>query len=240
MAKVSLDRALSKLGYCSRSQAQTLILAGRVRVNGSVCQSPSQRLDLNSAQITIDGKRITVQDRVYLMLNKPRGLVTSRSDEQGRGTVYECLADLTLPWLSPVGRLDKASEGLLLFTNDTQWAARILDPSSHLDKVYHVQINTLADRLLLQQYERGILVAGELLKAKRARLVRLGTHNSWVEIILNEGKNRHIRRMTSVLGLDVLRLIRTAIGPLKLGDLKKGDYRHLTELERKALGDACK
>jgi 23S rRNA pseudouridine2605 synthase len=194
-------------------------------------------VDLGSDQIAVDGKRITAQSRVYLMLNKPRGLVTTRSDEQGRGTVYDCLVDLTLPWLSPVGRLDKASEGLLLFTNDTQWAAHILDPSSHLDKVYHVQINTLADKLLLQQFEGGILVAGEPFKAKRARLLRLGTRNSWLEIVLDEGKNRHIRRMTSALGLDVLRLIRTAIGPLELGDLRKGDYRHLSGAERDALRD---
>jgi 23S rRNA pseudouridine2605 synthase len=189
-------------------------------------------------QLAVDGKEITAQEHVYLMLNKPRGLVTTRSDEQGRSTVYECLADLTLPWLSPVGRLDKASEGLLLFTNDTQWAARILDPASNLDKVYHVQINTLADELLLRHLEEGIAIAGRRLKAKRADLIRLGTRNSWVEIVLDEGRNRHIRRMMSALGLEVLRLIRVAIGPLELGQLKKGDYRYLTDLEREALSQA--
>lgn len=234
-AKVSLARALSKLGYCSRTQAQALIQAGRVQVNGSVQRAPSLRVDVRRDLITVDGQRVTAAAKVYLMLNKPRGLVTTTTDERGRETVYHCLTDSSLPWVSPVGRLDKASEGLLLFTNDTQWAARILDPATHLDKTYHAQINCVADDRLLQQMRAGVVDAGETLRAKSARLLRHGRRNSWLEIVLDEGKNRHIRRMLEALDVSVLRLMRVSIGPLELGDLKKGAYRHLTAVERDAL-----
>ena len=234
-AKVSLARALSKLGYCSRTQAQALIRAGRVQVNGTVQRAPSLRVDVRRDRITVDGQRVTAADKVYLMLNKPRGLVTTAADERGRETVYRCLTDPSLPWVSPVGRLDKASEGLLLFTNDTQWAARILDPAARLDKIYHVQINRVADDHLLQQIQNGVVDAGECLRAKSVRLLRHGRRNSWLEIVLDEGKNRHIRRMLDSLGVSVLRLVRVSIGPLELGDLKKGEYRHLTMAERDAL-----
>ena len=234
-AKVSLARALSKLGYCSRTQAQALIQAGRVQVNGVIQRAPSLRVDVRRDRITVDGQRVTAVAKVYLMLNKPRGLVTTTTDERGRETVYHCLTDSSLPWVSPVGRLDKASEGLLLFTNDTQWAARILDPATHLDKTYHAQINCVADDHLLQQMRTGVVDAGESLRAKSVRLLRHGTRNSWLEIVLDEGKNRHIRRMLEALDVSVLRLVRVSIGPLELGDLKKGEYRHLTVAERDAV-----
>ena len=233
--QVSLARALSKLGYCSRTQAQALIQAGRVQVNGTVQRAPSLRVDVRRDRITVDGQRVTAAAKVYLMLNKPRGLVTTTTDERGRETVYHCLADSSLPWVSPVGRLDKASEGLLLFTNDTQWAARILDPATHLDKTYHVQINRVADEHLLEQMRNGVVDAGESLRAKGARLLRHGRRNSWLEIVLDEGKNRHIRRMLEALDVSVLRLVRVSIGLLELGDLKKGEYRHLTVAERNAV-----
>jgi len=234
-AKVSLARALSKLGYCSRTQAQALIRAGRVQVNGAVQRTPSLRVDVRRDRITVDGQRVTAAAKVYLMLNKPRGLVTTTSDERGRETVYQCLTDSSLPWLSPVGRLDKASEGLLLFTNDTRWAAHILDPATHLDKTYHVQINCVPDDHLLGQLRDGVVDAGETLRATGARLLRHGRRNSWLEIVLDEGRNRHIRRMLEMLDVSVLRLMRVSIGPLELGDLKKGEYRHLTAVERDAL-----
>lgn len=234
-AKVSLARVLSKLGYCSRTQAQALIQAGRVQVNGAVQRSPSLRVDVRRDRITVDGQWVTAAAKVYLILNKPRGLVTTTTDERGRETVYRCLTDSSLPWVSPVGRLDKASEGLLLFTNDTQWAARILDPAAHLDKTYHVQINCVADDHLLEQMRNGVVDAEETLRAKSVRLLRHGRRNSWLEIVLDEGKNRHIRRMLEALDVSVLRLVRVSIGPLELGELKKGEYRHLTVAERDAL-----
>ena len=237
-ANVSLARALSKLGYCSRTQARALIQAGRVQVNGAVQRAPSLRVDVRRDRIAVDGRRVTAAANVYLMLNKPRGLVTTTTDERGRETVYRCLTDPSLPWVFPVGRLDKASEGLLLFTNDTQWAARILDPATHLDKTYHVQIDRVADDRLMQRMREGVVDAGGSLRAKRVRLLRHGARNCWLEIVLDEGKNRHIRRMVKALGANVLRLIRVSIGPLELGELGKGEYRHLTTAEREAIRNA--
>jgi 23S rRNA pseudouridine2605 synthase len=238
-AKVSLARALSKLGYCSRTQAQALIRAGRVQVNGTAQRAPSLRVDLRRDRIAVDGRRVTAAEKVYLMLNKPRGLVTTTTDERGRETVYSCLTDPALPWVFPVGRLDQASEGLLLFTNDTQWAARILDPATHIDKTYHVQVDCVAGDRLMQQMRDGVMDAEESLKTRRVRLLRHGTRNSWLEIVLDEGKNRHIRRMLQALGVTVLRLVRVAIGPLELGELQKGECRHLTGAERDAVQSAA-
>ncbi|HEX2190664.1 MAG TPA: pseudouridine synthase, partial [Longimicrobiaceae bacterium] len=216
---VGLARALSKLGYCSRSQARGLVAEGRVRVNGSVRRDAELRVDPDRDRIEVDGARVGAEERVYLALNKPRGVVTTASDERGRGTVYDCLDDPALPFLSPVGRLDRASEGLLLFTNDTRWAARITDPATHLDKTYHVQVDRLADEALLLRMTEGVRAAGEPLAAKRAGLLRTGTRNSWLEVVLDEGRNRHIRRLLEALGVGVLRLVRVSVGPLALGDL---------------------
>jgi len=237
--KVSLARALSKLGYSSRTQAQALIKAGRVRVNGTWQHDEEIWVDLERDRIEVDGQLVTSKVKIYLMLNKPRGMVTTRSDEEGRATVYDCLKGAELPWLSPVGRLDKASEGLLLFTNDTRWAAGILSPETHLDKIYHLQVDCLVDKELLQQMMEGIKTEeGDLLRAKRVTLLRQGSRNSWLEVVLDEGKNRHIRRLLSSLGVNVLRLIRVAIGSLKLGNLGKGAFRHLTEEEKDSLTKA--
>ena len=172
------------------------------------------------------------------MLNKPRGAVTTASDEKGRETVYAYL-DESMPWLAPVGRLDKASEGLLLLTNDSEWAARVLAPETHLEKTYHVQIAAIADAALLASIGVGVRTGdGVFLRAKSARMLRRGDKNSWLEIVLDEGKNRHIRRMLAQLGVEVLRLLRVAIGPLRLGDLPKGASRPLTNVEKRDLDRA--
>lgn len=233
--KVSLARALSKLGYCSRTRAVELIQQGSVQVNQKVEKMPSCRIDLNRDLIQVEGKQLTAAGKIYLMLNKPRGLITTLSDEKGRETIFSCLNDSNLPWISPVGRLDKASEGLLLLTNDNRWAAAILNPASHLDKTYHVQIRGKLDQDVLNTFKRGIVEQGELLKAKEIKVIRQGSKNCWLEIVLDEGRNRQLRRMMQAVDFPVLRLIRIAIGPLALGDLKKGAYRHLTIQERKAL-----
>lgn len=240
-SRVSLARALSKLGYCSRVQAQAFIEAGRVQVNGAIQRKIEFRLDPNHDRIEVDGQRVTSPVRIYLMLNKPRGVVTTRSDEKERKTVYDCLADRDFFWLFPVGRLDKASQGLLLFTNDTRWAAGLTDRESHVDKTYHVQVDCLADENLRQRLIQGFPTPdGGFLQAKAARLLRRGGRNSWLEIVLDEGRNRHIRRLLSDLGVNVLRLVRVSIGPLKLGNLAKGAFRHLTAEERKSLARASK
>src|SRR5260370_22389597 len=161
-------------------------------------------------------------------MNKPGGVVTTGSDEKRRGRVNSFLRQ-NLPWLAPVGRLDKASEGLLLLTNDSEWAARITAPETHLDKRYHVQINAIADDALLQKLRNGIPAGDdEFLRVKNVRMLRGGERNSWLEIVLDEGKNRHIRRMLEALSLEVLRLGRVAIGALSLGDLPKGPARPLS------------
>jgi len=238
LKKVGLARALSKLGYCSRSQAAELILAGRVKLNGSLRRDPETPVHLEKDGIEVDGKLVGRSSKVYLVLNKPRGIVTTADDEKGRETVYAYLPE-ELPWVAPVGRLDKASEGLLLLTNDSEWAARITAPQTHLEKTYSAQIGAVADESLLQKLRDGVRANdGEFLKAKNASLLRSGKHNSWLEIILDEGKNRQIRRMLEALGAEVLRLVRIAIGPLALGDLAKGATRPLSSQEKQALDRA--
>jgi 23S rRNA pseudouridine2605 synthase len=215
-----------------------LVRGGQVKVSGNIQRDPERPVSWQRDKIEVDGRRVESPAKVYLMLNKPRGVVTTASDEKGRKTVYSSL-DPTLPWLGPVGRLDKASEGLLLLTNDSEWAARVSAPETHLDKTYHAQITAIADEELLAALVRGIASGeGEVLRAKSARLLRSGAKNSWLEIVLDEGKNRQIRRMLAAFGIEVLRLIRVAIGPVILGDLAKGDSRLLTEEEKHWLDEA--
>jgi 23S rRNA pseudouridine2605 synthase len=236
--RVGLARTLSKLGFCSRSQAFNLIREGKVHLNASIVKDPESPVRLGVDRIQVEGKPLAPTEKIYLVLNKPRGIVTTANDEKGRDTVYSLLPT-DFRWIAPVGRLDKASEGLLLLTNDSEWAARITDPASHLDKTYHVQINVVADSRLLEALQRGIEIPkGDILKAKRASSLRSGEKYSWLEIVLDEGKNRQIRRMLDAMGVEVLRLIRVSIGPLQLGDLPKGAHRTLHPEEKLALGQA--
>jgi len=240
--KIGLARALSKLGYCSRSQAAELIRAGRVQLNGGVRRDPETPVRLEKDRIAVDGKAIDAERKIYLMMNKPRGVVTTSSDEKGRETVYSVLGKTreSMPWVAPVGRLDKASEGLLLLTNDSEWGARVAAPETHLEKTYHVQIDKVVDERFTQELLHGVKSEeGDLLRAVQARLLRAGEKNCWLEIVLDEGKNRQIRRMLEALGVDVLRLLRVAIGPLQLGKLAKGHFRSLTTAEKRMLDRAA-
>lgn len=238
LKKFGLARALSKLGYCSRSEAAKLIRAGRVKLNGAPRRDPETPVHAGKDRIEVDGEPLSQSDKIYLVLNKPRGVVTTASDEQGRETVYAYLPQ-NMPWIAPVGRLDKASEGLLLLTNDSEWAARITAPETHLDKTYHVQIAAIANDALLKNLRNGITTTeGDFLRVKRASILRKSDRNSWIEIVLDEGKNRHIRRMLEHLQTEVLRLIRVAIGPIALGDLPKGAARGLEPEEKLALDRA--
>jgi 23S rRNA pseudouridine2605 synthase len=230
-----LARVLSKLGACSRSQAEQWVRAGRVSVDGRVVRDPEYPTLLDRQLVAVDGQRVKSAERVYVAFNKPRGLLVSAADEHQRATVYTALAAAGLPWLGPVGRLDKASEGLLLLSNDTIWAAGITDPVTHLDKTYHVQVAGQPDALALAAMQAGVREAGELLLAKRVTLLRAGEKNAWLEVVLDEGRNRHIRRLLAALGFDVMRLLRVAIGPLTLGDLAKGQWRRLSADEVRAL-----
>ncbi len=235
-ARYGLARVLSKRGLCSRSEAERLVREGRVRLDGRVVRDPQHPTDAVQAAIQIDGFQAAAARRHYVLLNKPRGLVTTLRDEQGRDTVYRCFDGAGLGFIAPVGRLDKASEGLLLFSNDPQWAARITDPATGPDKTYHVQVDCIPGPARLQAMAEGVLVEGERLHASSAALLRAGEKHAWLEIVLDEGRNRQIRRLLAALGIGVLRLVRVAIGPLALGELPKGQWRELTEQEIAALG----
>ncbi len=248
---------LSKLGFCSRSEATRIIQAGRVTLNERVCRNPDQPTNLDRDRIEVDTMPITAQPKVYVMLNKPRGQLTTTEDELGRPAVSICLssnraaeskageldqplfgkrqkppAKITLPEnLSPVGRMDPASEGMLLFTNDTEWADRVTNPANHLERTYQVQINRVADEALCRQLKSGVEVDGATVAVKRVEILRGGDNHSWLGITLDEGRNRQIRRVLGTCGIDALQLIRVAVGPLKLGPLAKGQWRHLTVRE---------
>ena len=224
-------RVISKLGMGSRTQAAQWVREGRVRSNGRVVRDPEFPVRQGMDRIDVDGQESAPAARVVLMLNKPRGLVTTTRDEKGRATVYSCFAGADLPWVAPIGRLDKASEGLLLFSNDPEWAARITAPDSGPPKTYHVQIDRLPEAALLAGLERGALVDGERLAVRSARTLRGGEKNAWLQIVLDEGRNRQIRRLLEAFDVRVLRLVRVAIGPLLLGELAKGQWRMLTRKE---------
>jgi 23S rRNA pseudouridine2605 synthase len=240
-ARHGLARVLSKRGVCSRSEAARWIAAGRVTVDARVIRDPEFPVIANgNARIAVDGRDIEEPARLYLMLNKPRGLVTTAQDERGRDTVYRCFDgaqwnDAPLPWLAPVGRLDQASEGLLLFCNDPEWAARLTDPQTGPDKTYHVQVDTIPAEDVLARLVRGVEHDGACLRAKTARLLRAGERNAWLEIVLDEGRNRQIRRLLGAFDIEVLRLVRVAIGRLALGDLAKGQWRVLGDADLAAL-----
>ena len=199
-----------------------------MRVNGLLVRDVEYPVRQGLDRIDIDGESLTAVSRRVVMLNKPRGLVTTTKDEKGRDTVYRCFDGASLPWLAPVGRLDKASEGLLLFSNDPLWAARITDPASGPDRTYHVQIDRLPDAALLRALERGVTEGADHLAARVVRCLRSGSKNAWLEIVLDEGRNRHIRRLLTAFEISISRLVRVAIGPLPLGTLAKGRWRDLS------------
>ena len=234
-----LARVISKLGIGSRTQASAWISEGRVRVNGRRIVDPEFPVRQGIDRIEIDHQQATRAERVVLMLNKPRGLVTTRDDEKGRDTVYSCIEGADFGWLAPVGRLDKASEGLLLFSNDPEWAARVGSPEHGPDKLYHVQVDCIPDQALLDSLVAGTQVDGEMLAARSATLLRQGQRNAWLEIVLDEGRNRQIRRLLQAFDVRALRLIRIGIGPLRLDSLAKGAWRQLQPAEIELLLAPC-
>ncbi|MDQ3229755.1 MAG: rRNA pseudouridine synthase [Pseudomonadota bacterium] len=230
-----LARVLSKQGVCSRSEAERRIRDGRVTLDGRVIRDPECPASMSQHVILIDGMALQPIARIYIMLNKPRGLVTTIADERQRDTVYRCFDGADLPWIAPVGRLDKASEGLLLFCNDPAWAAAITSPATGPDKTYHVQVDAIPDAELLARVMLGIDIGGERLTAKSATLLRAGQKNAWLELVLEEGRNRQIRRLLAACDIAVLRLVRVAIGSVQLGVLGKGAWRMLDADEVRAL-----
>jgi 23S rRNA pseudouridine2605 synthase len=229
--RYGLARILSKRGLASRTQASELIRAGSVRVDGRCIRDPEHPTQLD-ADIRIDDKPATAVTKRYLAYNKPRGLIVSQRDEKSRRTIFEQLPnDLKL---SAVGRLDQASEGLLLVTNDTVWAARITEPDFAVLKTYHVQINRHLSEHELKRMTAGIPIDGDFLRAHAVEVLRAGEKTCWLAMTLDEGKNRHIRRMLDALECEVLRLLRVQIGSLKLGELAKGQWRELSDAEIEA------
>lgn len=238
-AQVSLARALSKLGLCSRTEAARLIAAGRVQVDGRAVHDAALRVDLRRCRIRLDDAPVRAAAKGHWMMNKPRGVVTTRSDPEGRPTVHDRMRELGLPWAGPVGRLDRASEGLLLLTNDGHWADAVLDPRRAIVKVYHVQVEGRPGPAELERLQRGVRAGAELLRARAVRLLRAGPRNCWLEVELDEGRNRQIRRMLDALGFTTMRLVRVAIGPLTLGALAKNEVRALTAAEVAAVDQAA-
>ena len=208
-----------------------------MQVDGRIVRDPEFPTIAGVHRIAVDGRELdgAVPGRRVVMLNKPRGLVTTARDERGRDTVYRCFDGSTLGWIAPVGRLDKASEGLLLFSNDPAWAARITDPETGPDKTYHVQVDRIPDDAMLGAMRSGVECEGEMLRAKSVAVLRSGGKNAWLEIVLDEGRNRQIRRLLAALDVGVLRLVRVAIGALQLGELPKGHWRELSAAEIEGL-----
>lgn len=218
---VSLERALSKLGYCSRSKAAELIRNGKVTVEGKMVSVPNKRVDLND-NITVEGKSISKSKHIWIMLNKPKNIVTTANDLEGRRTVYDLVK---VPYhVFPVGRLDYDTSGLLLMTNDTKLADYISSPKSEVEKTYLAKVKGNPDLSLL---EKGAVLSGELLKPKKIKLVRSNPNSLILEITITEGKNRQIKRMLQAVGIKLLNLKRISIADLNLGSLKPGEYRFL-------------
>lgn len=238
-ARYGLARILSKRGLCSRSEAERRVRDGRVRVAGRVVRDPEYPVLPDAANIELDGVPATAVVHRYLMLNKPRGLVTTAQDERGRDTVYRCFEGADLGWIAPVGRLDKASEGLLLFSSDPAWAAGVADPARGPSKTYHVQVDGVPDDPLLAALHTGAEDTGEWLRVASARVLRSGERSAWLEIVLDEGRNRQIRRLLAAFDVGVRRLVRVAIGRIELGDLAKGAWRELDAGEIQVLGGAA-
>lgn len=255
-------RVISKRGFCSRSVAENLVREGRVSLRGKIVRDPETPA-FESDEILVDGAPVEAAQKFYFAMNKPRGIVTTASDEKGRKTVMDRFREeyaklfpgKPVPHISPVGRLDAASEGLLLFTNDTQWADALLSgpsassgqapqqkklkepgPKQHL-KIYRVQVKGHPTADDLAKMEKGFNVPPrvfgekeEFMHADRAVLHSVGEKNCWLEITLSEGKNREIRRMLAHLGYEVIRLVRIQFDRYTLGDLKSGEIREIKPL----------
>ena len=230
----TLDRVLSKAGAGSRVDARGWIKAGRVKVNGQVVRDPDQWIDLKRDRVRLDGKPLQARERVYLLLYKPTGYLTTYRDPKGRPTVYDLIADLGT-FVSPVGRLDLDTSGLLLMTNDNQLAERVTNPESHVPKTYLVKASQRLTDEQLQRLRDGVELADGPTRPARVRRVRDSEKYTHLEITLTEGRNRQVRRMIEALDATVLKLVRVKIGPIPIGGLEIGKWRSLTPAEVRVL-----
>ncbi len=228
---MTLDRVLSRFGLASRSAAREAILAGRVKVNGRVVRDPDHWINPKADTIHLDGNRLQKARKVYLLFYKPKGVITSHGDPEGRKTIYDCLGG-KVPWVSPVGRLDKDTSGLILLTNDTDFANHVTDPASRVPRTYLAKANTLVSDELVARLAQGFeLKRGDWAQPRSVRRVEDRGKYSWLEIVLTEGKNREVRRLLEAVGLKALKLVRTRIGPCTLEGLQVGQWRDLRKSE---------
>jgi pseudouridine synthase len=233
----TLERAFSKAGLGSRTDARKWIGAGRVRVNGKVVSTPDHWVDLEKDRITLDGKLVRSAAKSYVLLYKPKGYLTTYRDPEGRPTVYDLIADVGI-WLSPVGRLDLDTSGLLLMSNDTDLAEHLTNPDHHVPKTYQLKASTLLTDEQIEQLRRGVELSDGPTRPASVMRLRDSASYTHLEMTITEGRNRQVRRMIEAIGSKVLKLVRIAIGPIRIGDLPIGKWRKLTEEEVRALGQA--
>ena len=230
----TLERVLARLGLCSRASAREFVLAGRVTLDGKVVRDPDLWLRLASARLELDGRLLSAAEGVYLALHKPKGYVTTFEDPGKRRTVYDLLSDQTA-WVAPVGRLDQDTSGLLLFTNDSDWAHGITSPESKLPKRYRVRAAPALKAESLAALERGLVLDDGPTRPAVAAEFKDYKGYCVFELTITEGRNRQVRRMLAAVGSKVQELRRIAIGPVQLGDLASGKTRPLTKSEVRRL-----
>ena len=230
----TLERMLSKAGLGSRTQARSWIGTGRVRVNGKLIQTPDYWVDLERDRVTLDGKPVRASKLVYLLLYKPKGYLTTYKDPQGRRTIYDLIPEVK-QWVFPVGRLDLDSSGLLLLTNDTQFAEVLTNPDYKIPRTYLVKTATRLSDDQLDQLRQGVVLKDGPTRPAVVNRLRDSGNRTFFEITITEGRNRQVRRMVEALDSRVLKLVRTAIGALRIGDLEIGKHRVLECDELRAL-----
>ncbi len=235
----TLDRLLSKAGIASRTEARGIIARGRVKVNGKVVRDPEQWVDAKRDHILLDGQPLRGERKTYILLYKPKGLLTTFRDPEGRETVYKLLTDVG-QYVFPVGRLDQDTSGLLLLTNDTDFAERMTNPSFHVPKTYLVKASQVLTDEQLEQLRKGVDLKDGPTRPARVQRLRDSSGRTFFEITITEGRNRQVRRMVEALGAKVLKLVRVAIGPIALGRLPIGQWRRLSQEEVRMLQRAAR
>ncbi|MFN7994195.1 MAG: pseudouridine synthase [Bryobacteraceae bacterium] len=230
----TLDRVLSKAGLCSRTEARSWIGSGRIRVNKKLIQSPDYWVDLKADTVTVDGKPLTASRKLYFLLYKPKGYLTTYADPQNRPTVYDLIRDAG-EWVVPVGRLDLDTSGLLIMTNDTQLAERLTNPAFKVPKAYQVKCADLITDEQIERLRSGVELNDGMTRPAIVSRLRDSGKYTHLQITITEGRNRQVRRMIEAIGSKVLKLVRVSIGPLRIGDLQIGKWRPLTQAEIRAL-----